>query len=87
MINEIAIIKSVIKLIISTILEKKSNSFLNFLKKKYPPDALKKSAGKVAIPNKNIAKAAINGEEIAAAIRNALYKRPQGMKPRIKPKT
>jgi len=54
--------------------------------KKYPPEAVIKSAGKVAMPNKNIPSAAKSGLEIAAAIKNAPYKSPQGMKPRIRPR-
>ena len=67
-------------------MEKILNSFFKLFKKKNPPDALRKSAGKVEIPNKSIPNPAISGEEIEAVSKKALYKSPQGIKPRINPK-
>ena len=54
--------------------------------KKPPPRAVANNAGKVAIPKHAIASIAISGFEIAAAIKKAPYKSPQGMKPSITPR-
>ncbi len=51
-----------------------------------PPNAVKNSDGNVEMPKQNIPAAANNGLEIAPAIKNAPYKRPQGMNPRIIPR-
>ena len=50
------------------------------------PEAVKKSAGMVEIPNKNIPNPAKIGEEMDAANKKAPYKRPQGIKPKIIPR-
>lgn len=56
----------------------------NFCKKP-PPQAVRNSDGNVARPNKHKPRAAKNGLAIAAAIKNALYKSPHGINPKIRP--
>lgn len=57
----------------------------NFIKK-CPPQAVKNSDGKVAKPNKNIPNVAKIGLEIVAAIKKAPYSRPQGIRPKTRPR-
>lgn len=53
--------------------------------KTLPPQAVRNNDGNVPRPNKHKPIAAKNGLAIAAAIRNALYKSPQGINPKIMP--
>ncbi len=64
----------------------KSRFLAVFFKKIYPAPDVKKSAGNVAIPNKNMPKAASAGLAIDAAIAKAPYNSPHGINPRKTPR-
>ena len=82
-INLNAIRRSIIAFIKVIILKINLNS--GIFEKRYPPEAVRNKEGMVAAPNSAMAKAAKIGCVIVAAIRNAAYKSPQGINPKIIP--